>query len=481
MSSIFSALNVGSGLDVRSLVTGLVAAERAPRQALLDDRQARAEARISAQGQFLSAIDALVSALGTRVSSGTLSGIPSVSDPSILTMRVEPGAIVPRQTLEVRQLAQGQTLASAPVADPAAAIGQGTLTVRFGTVAGTDAPTGFTGSGAANLVVAIGPGSDSLTGIRNAINDAAAVSGAPVQAQVVTDSTGSRLLLRGSLGAQSGFVVEATGDAALNAFAFPETGPAALSRTQRALDAEVAIDGVTLRRPANAIADLVPGARLALARAAPGTIVTIEAQRNSAELTQVVTDLATALNELGAIGRELTRGGAASASTGALVSDSAARRAVQSLARLTTDTILAPNGNAPVRLTDIGISLTREGNFTVDNARLSAAVRDFPETVERMVTELNRPASFGVAAGRLPAIGAQFRTASTGGPGQQSALQRELADIGRQRAVLEERMTRLTDTYTRQFAALDQNVGQSRALQSFLTQQIDIWTRSRDR
>jgi len=28
MASIFSALNVGSGIDVRSLVTGLVAAER---------------------------------------------------------------------------------------------------------------------------------------------------------------------------------------------------------------------------------------------------------------------------------------------------------------------------------------------------------------------------------------------------------------------------------------------------------------------
>ncbi len=36
MASVFSALNVGSGIDVRSLVSGLVAAERAPRQALLD-------------------------------------------------------------------------------------------------------------------------------------------------------------------------------------------------------------------------------------------------------------------------------------------------------------------------------------------------------------------------------------------------------------------------------------------------------------
>lgn len=481
MASLFNALNVGSGLDVRSLVTGLVAAERAPRQALLDERQARAESRISAQGQFRAAIDALVGALSSRVTSGSLSGIPSVSDPSVLTMRVNPGAIVARQTLEVRQLAQGQTLASSAIADPQAPIGQGSITFRFGTVAGSAEPTGFVAGSIDDMVVTIGPDQDSLVGLRNAINDAAALAGAPVQAQIVTDAEGSRLLLRGSMGAASGFLVETSGDTALEAFAFPESGAANLSRTQAALDAEVAIDGVLLRRPSNAIDDLVPGARLALARAAPGTMVVVEAQRSGAELSQVVSDLASALNELSAIGRALTRAGSATGSAGALVSDSAARRALQSLTRLTTEPILAPDGNAPVRLSDIGISLTRDGNFTLDSGRLAAAVRDFPETIERMITTLNRPAAFGVEPGRLPAIASAFRTATVGAIGQSSALQRELDDIARQRAVLDNRMDRLSETYTRQFAALDQSVGQSRALQSFLTQQIDIWTRSRDR
>lgn len=481
MASIFNALNVGSGIDVRALVSGLVAADRAPRQALLDERQARAQSRVSAQGQFRAAIDALVGALASRVSSGSLSGIASVSDPSILTMRVNPGAIVARQTLEVRQLAQGQTLASATIADAAAPIGQGSITIRFGTVAGTAEPGGFSAGSVADLVVTIGPEEDSLAGMRNAINDAAARTGAPVQAQLVTDADGSRLLLRGSMGAASGFLVETTGDPGLDAFAFPESGAAGLGRTQAALDAEVAIDGVVLRRPSNAIDDLVPGARLALGRAAPGTMVVVEAQRSGAELSQVVSDLASALNELSAIGRELTRAGSATGSAGALVSDSATRRAVQSLTRLTTEPLLVPDGNAPVRLSDIGVSLTRDGDFVLDSARLARAVRDFPESIERMVTALNRPAGFGVEPGRLPAIASAFRTATAGNVGQRPALQRELEDIARQRTILDERMNRLSETYTRQFAALDRSVGQSRALQSFLTQQIDIWTRSRDR
>lgn len=481
MASVFNSLNVGSGLDVRSLVTGLVEAERAPRAEALTAREARVAARISAQGQFRTAIDALVTALGTRVASGSLSGIPAVSDPSILTMRVDPGTLVARQTLEVRALAQGQTLSSGTGVDPEAPVGLGTLTFRFGTVAGTTAATGFTPGRIADLTVTVTPGDDSLEGLRRAINDAAAVAGAPVQAQIVRDADGSRLLLRGSMGQESGFIIETSGDPSLGRFAFSNTGPSNLSRTQVAQDARVAVDGVELRRPANAIDDLVPGARLALGRAAPGTLVTVSAARDTAELAQVVRDVAGALDELSAIGRELSSSGTATGSAGALVSDSSARRALGNLARLTTEAILPENGAAPRRLSDIGISLTREGNFTVNEARLAAAVRDHPAAIEAMITAVNRPASFGQPAGALRAIGDQFRVATTPAAGQPTALQREQADIARQRGLLETRMARLTETYTRQFAALDRNVGQSRALQDFLTQQIDIWTRAGDR
>jgi flagellar hook-associated protein 2 len=475
MDNILTTLNAGSGIDVKALVGQLVEAERAPRTRLLDDRQARVESRISALGQFRSGLDALVGALDTRLGSGALAGQPSVSDPSILTFRVDPGVTIPRQQLEVRQLARGQTLSSAVVADPAAPVGQGQLTIRFGSVAGSSDATGYAAGSLPDLAVTIGPGDDSLTGLRNAINDAAARTGVPVQAQIVTDSSGSRLLLRGGLGQQSGFVIST--DPALSAFAFGVGVSGGLDRTQAAADALVAIDGVELRRPANSIADLIPGARLSLAKAAPGTIVTLEAVRDPAQLAQAVRDIASALNELASLGRQLSNSQPATGSAGALVSDSATRRALQALGGLTSRQLITPSVGTPGRLSEVGLTVDRNGSFTVDEARLSRAVEVSPAAVEALVTALNSPATAEKPAGPLRQLAESFRLAAQGSAGQPTALQREAAAITREREALEARLTRTRENYTRQFAALDRAVGQSKALQSFLKQQIDLWTK----
>ena len=477
MPTIINTLGAGSGLDVQSLVSQLADAERAPRQSLLDARQARVAARISAMGQYRAALDSLVGALNSRVTSGVLGGIPAISDPSILTMRVDPGAIIARQSLEVKQLARSQTLSSAAIADVGAAIGQGTLTISFGKVAGTTAATGFVPQGIADLVVTIGSDRDSLTGLKDAINDAAAVAGAPLQAQIVSDADGSRLLLRGSSGEASGFTVTSAGNIALQAFDFNQTIPGGLDRTLTALDAEVAIDGVTLKRPGNAINDLIPGARLALAKAQPGTLVTLEANRDATQLTIAVADIASAFNELASLGRTLTAGGGATGSAGALVSDGATRRAVAGLAQLLGKPLVPVDGSAPTNLSQLGMTITREGAFTIEVGRLERAVRDHPASVERIVTALNARTSGTTSAGPLRQLADSFRIAAQGSAGQQTALQREAAEISRQREALDLKISRYRETMTRQFAALDRAVGQSRATQSFLTQQIDIWTR----
>lgn len=478
MTNILTTLSAGSGIDVKALTEQLVAAEREPRVELLDSRQEKVDARISALGQFRSALDALVTALGTRVSSGALSGIPAVSDSSVLTMTVDVGKVVPRQQLEVRSLARGQTLASAAVADTSAAVGLGTLTFRFGAVAGTDEATGFAASATADLVVTVAEGDNSLTGLRDAINNAAAVAGAPVQAQIVSDANGSRLMLRGAMGEVSGFTVEAAGDAGLQAFAFGEGVTGGLSRTQTANDAIVAIDGVELRRTTNAISDLIPGARLALAKAAPGQIITIEAVRNVTQLSQAVRDVGGALSELAAVARELSNSNTTSGSVGALASDGATRRALQKLGTLNTQQLIAPNGNAPTRLMDIGITIDRYGKLTTDETRLAKAVADYPASVEALITALNAPATFTTAAGPLPQLAASIKLAAEGTSSQPTAMSREAAAIAKERKLLDTRMERLTETYTRQFSALDIAVGKSRSMQDFLKQQIDIWTKS---
>ena len=478
MTNVIQTLNAGSGIDVKALTEALVAAERDPRVKLLDERQAKVDARISALAQFRSGLDGVVSALDSRLQSGALSAIATVSDMSVLGLRFASGAALPRQQIEVRALAQGQALSSAPLADAAAVIGQGQLTFRFGTVAGGDAATGIEAGVAADLVVTIGPDRDSLSGLRDAINDAAASAGVAIEARILTDSAGARLQIKGASGAAQGFLIEAAGDPALAAFAFG-VGAGGLSRTQAAADAVVAVDGLELRRGSNSISDLLPGATLTLKRAAPGQPVTIEASRDTAELSQAVRDVAETLNQLVGFGRELSAGaGSGVASAGALAADSTTRRVLQMLGSLSTRALVA--GDEPARLADLGLTVDRTGAFGVDETKLAAAVAARPEAVEALIQALNARATADTPAGPLRQMAAMFKVAVDGESGQPTALARASAAIAKERISLGERMERLTDTYTRQFSRLDVAVGQSKSLMTYLEQQIALWTNSND-
>ncbi|MFA7440931.1 MAG: flagellar filament capping protein FliD [Sphingomonadaceae bacterium] len=477
-TNVLTALGAGSGMDVQNLVSQLADAERAPMQELLDNRQTAVEARISAQGSFRAALDALTGALHSRVSSGALSGIASVSDPTIIGMTVEPGTIVTRQSIEVKQLARAQTLSSAPVADAAAAIGSGTLTIRFGAVAGTDTATGFTPAGLDDLVVTIAPGKDNLSGIRDAINATAVDSGMPVRATIVSDADGHRLMLRGATGAQSGFVIETAGDAALEQFAFNADTAGGMERNQTALDAEIALDGLTLKRDSNNIKDLIPGATLTLGKAAPGMAVLVSADRSPVELAETVRDLAGALTELVSIGRQLSASATDTASAGALASDSHTRRALASLAQLGSAQLLDADGDKPTRLAEIGLKIDRTGSYSIDEKQLLKAVADHPAQVEKLIGALAQKASWADKGGPLAQITSTFALAVDGANGQKTALQREQQSITEARVRLDARIERYRTTMTVQFSALDRSVGQYRAMQGFLQQQIDMWTKA---
>jgi flagellar hook-associated protein 2 len=248
-----------------------------------------------------------------------------------------------------------------------------------------------------------------------------------------------------------------------------------MERSQPATDARIAIDGLELRRASNRITDLVPGATLTLTRAVPGQAVTIEAQRDPAELAQSVRDVAQTFNELRAFGRELSATGVGGGSVGALVSDSTTRRVLQRLGGLTSEALVPASGAQPVRLSELGLSIDRNGSFIVDEARLARMTTEQPAAVEAIITALTVRESFTTPGGPLRQMAQQLRAAE-GSASQPSALQREARAITADRAALDARMDRLRESYTRQFTELDRAVGQTRQLRTYLQQQIDLWT-----
>jgi flagellar hook-associated protein 2 len=134
-TSISAALGIGSGLDINSLVTDLAAASKAPKEALIAKREAANQAKVSSLGEMSSAIDSFASALSSLISGGSLFTQPSVSDSSIVSASTIPGNRLDSLSaeLEVVQLAKAQTVESLVLASRATAVGQGQLTLNTST------------------------------------------------------------------------------------------------------------------------------------------------------------------------------------------------------------------------------------------------------------------------------------------------------------------------------------------------------------
>lgn len=131
ISSIPYSLGIGSGIDTKTLIDNLAAAAKAPQVAILDQRQALNTAKVSALAQASNAIDGFASALTTLIAGGTLFTQPTVSDESILKASAIPGQDLGNLSaqVEVRQLAKAETLVSQSFASSSDPVGQGDLTL----------------------------------------------------------------------------------------------------------------------------------------------------------------------------------------------------------------------------------------------------------------------------------------------------------------------------------------------------------------
>jgi len=130
-TSIGYQLGIGSGLDVKSLVDNLAAAAKGPKEAQLAKREEANAAKVSQLALVSQGIDSFASALSSLISGGTLFSQPSLSDSSVLSATAIRGARLGglSASIEVTHLAQAQTLSSVPLPARTDPVGQGDLTL----------------------------------------------------------------------------------------------------------------------------------------------------------------------------------------------------------------------------------------------------------------------------------------------------------------------------------------------------------------
>ncbi len=447
------ASGVGSGIDTNSLVSQLVAAERAPQERRLNRSQSQVDAQISAVGSLRGALSGLQSALSSvRTVSAFQGRKADVSDDSILTATAAASAANGRYNVEVRQLASAQRLASGPFASGAASVvGTGTLSIS---VAGSA------------FNVAIAAPDNTLSGIRDAINNAAGNPG--VQATLIQAVDGARLVLTSSKSGQAGAVrvTASGGDGGLDALVYNPGVLSNLSELSPARDAEVRIEGFTVTSATNVLGDAIDGVSLSLREAEIGTAVQVTVGTDSAQTTDKIRKFVADYNAALGTMAQLRRFDPSTREKGPLLGD-AMLRTIET--RLRSEISKPTEGVAAQysSLSAIGIRTGADGKLTIDETRLTTALNADFDAVGRMFGGEQGVAGRLYAAVDLPLqTGGQITTRSID-------MQNNKRSIETQRDALDQRMAAVERRYRAQFVAMDKLLAQLQSTGNYLTQQLD--------
>jgi flagellar hook-associated protein 2 len=308
----------------------------------------------------------------------------SAADSAVVSATTSSSATPGSYALEVTQLAQAQKLASVGQASSTAVIGTGVITFDFGTISGGtfDNTTGkytgasFTSNGGGSKTVTIGSGDTSLAGIRDAINKA----GIGVTASIVNDGGASpyRLVIsETSTGKTNSMKISVAGDAALQSLLNhdPASAPSgqALTETTAARNAEFKIDGIAISKTTNTVTDAIEGVTLNLAKTNSGSPTTISVTRDTGSVSTAVNQFITSYNQINATIKQLSAFDANTKTASVLTGDATLRN-IQTQVRGVLTSAIDGAAGAFTRLSDIGVSLQKDGTLALDNSKLQKAM-----------------------------------------------------------------------------------------------------------
>lgn len=452
---------IGSGIDIDSIVAGMVAAERAPKESQLATLEKKTTTQITAIGALKGAISEFQTALGALNKPDLFqarSASSSKSDLVGVTAGITAGA--GNYQVEVKSLASSSKVALAAVsntADAPARFAKGALQISLGVPGDPPSSESFS--------VNIDDSNNTLSGMRDAINAAGKDMG--VSATIVTDEHGSRLVLSSTkTGAGRDITVSATdagplesGQLSLSTLAFNGSasgtgaGPRVLSTAQ---SAELYVDGLKVISESNKVSGAIDDVTLELKANTPvGEPLTIGVSEDKAGVKKQIQSFVDSYNKLIGVINAQTKvtsvGEDKAPVTGALVGDATAR----SLLNTIRNELVNVQGDGAIRaLTDIGITTQKDGTLAIDSTKLDKAMaNNFAEL----------PALFTGEQGLATRLDNKLKPyTETGGILEQrnKAMTETISKIDDQKEDLTRRIASLQERLYKQFNAMDTLVGQ---------------------
>ena len=490
-----SSTGIGSGLDVNSIVSQLVAIEKQPLKTLAL-QATNVTNQISAFAQIQSQFSAL-NDVATRISDPAVWAArnASSSNSSAATITATATANATSLSLDVDQLAQQQSVSSSAM-PPGTMPGAGTLTLQLGTWSAGS----FTPGAAASVPVTV-LASDTIAAIASKINSA----GAGIVASVFNDGTNDRLILQSkTTGAAAGFRVQAfdnsapvspatvgapiTSNTGLGQLAFdPATGPFGMATAavpvQYAQDAKARINGLAVTSATNTLANNISGVTINLLSTTTtgygtaGELKSPLTMRISEDVTPAsknVSDFVTAYNTLNANLSDLTKYDATTKTAGLFQGDSSIVGMQNVLHRMLGSSSL---GATSQYLSDVGLQLQKDGSLTINTAKLSAAANSGTTLQQLFTSNNNNPLTNGFAL--------KFRdfgqgVLATGGlvVNKAASLQKSLTDNTAAQTKVNDKAALFETRLRAQYTALDVQMAQLNSLNAYVTQQVANWNKS---
>ncbi len=451
-----TSTGIGSGVDVESIVSALVNAERVPAESRLDIREAETTVTLSALGSLKGALSQIRDGLAPLTRASTFDRyVATPSDETAFTATAVGVNAASQHQVKVNQLAQTQRLTTqADFTSATAIVGTGTLTISDG-------------SGGA-LSIEIDATNHNLTEIRDAINNAA--GNGFVSASIINGDTGSKLVLQpreaGTANALSVTVSDNDGDDS-DANGLSRLAMAQLTEVA-AQDAEVEIDGQTITASSNRLENAIEGVTINLLKADPAETHTLNIAKDRSGIESAVADFVSGFNDaLASINRLSVgeEGEDGKTQPGVLQGDFMLRSVVGQIRRVMSESVSGA-GSGYQNLSAIGIEVQRDGTLSLNAAQLSQAMNDGAD-FQALLTGDN-----GIAS-RLDTILKGYTSAGGLIGNRQTSLTTQLTRIDSERDLLDKRMETLEQRTYKQFNAMDQIIGDMMSTQSYLLQALD--------
>ncbi|MBK1621512.1 flagellar filament capping protein FliD [Lamprobacter modestohalophilus] len=454
--STITSLGIGSGLDLNGLLDQLRDAERGRLQPIAQQKEAQ-QAKLSAYGKLQGALSSLQSAADTLNGSALFGSLSSSVTGTSVTSAADSNAVPGRYDVSVTTLARAQSIATGGFAE-GETFSAGTMSIQAG-----DADP-------LNVTVAEG---DSLEAIRDSINAA----GSGITASIVNDGDETnpyRLVLSTNETGTNAAIQSISftgGDERLSFEVEPETGYvepyAGMRETVAAEDAALTVNGIVITSQSNQVEGAIQGVTLSLAEEGDSANSTVIVERDNFAVRDAISGFVDAFNSLKETTADLTSFNAETGAAGELLGDSALRT-IDSRLRGVLGGIVS--GGDFSTLSDIGISLQRDGTLEIDAEKLDDAVVNQRQA---LTTFFAGDTEAGGFAGALSEMLDQVLDDRGLLGSARSGVESRITSLDERSARMEISIEREIERYRVQFGQLDSMIAQMNQTSTYLTQQFD--------